>query len=93
LSAGEIYFDDVYVIDITDRVDLDATAGAVSNLQSTVTQQGKDIAANASAITSVNASIGALQSQGLNPWCDGSFESYTANQQLGSSSLARVSTD
>ncbi|HBR6851334.1 TPA: DUF1983 domain-containing protein, partial [Klebsiella aerogenes] len=64
-----------------------------SNLQSTVTQQGKDIASNASAITSVNASIGALQSQGLNPWCDGSFESYTANQQLGSSSLARVSTD
>ncbi|WP_162882394.1 hypothetical protein, partial [Serratia marcescens] len=43
LSAGEIYFDDVYVIDITDRVDLDATAGTVSNLQSTVTQQGKDI--------------------------------------------------
>ncbi|EPG8533631.1 TipJ family phage tail tip protein [Klebsiella aerogenes] len=93
LNAGEIYIDDVYVIDITDRVDLDATAGAVSNLQSTVTQQGKDIATNASAITSVNASIGALQSQGLNPWCDGSFESYTANQQLGSSSLARVSTD
>lgn len=93
MNAGEIYIDDVYVIDITDRVDLDATAGAVSNLQSTVTQQGKDIASNASAITSVNASIGALQSQGLNPWCDGSFESYTANQQLGSSSLARVSTD
>ncbi|HCR0216541.1 TPA: carbohydrate binding domain-containing protein [Klebsiella aerogenes] len=93
LNAGEIYIDDVYVIDITDRVDLDATAGAVSNLLSTVTQQGKDIASNASAITSVNASIGALQSQGLNPWCDGSFESYTANQQLGSSSLARVSTD
>ncbi|MFI2872306.1 carbohydrate binding domain-containing protein [Klebsiella aerogenes] len=93
LNAGEIYIDDVYVIDITDRVDLDATAGAVSNLQSTVTQQGKDIASNASAITSVNASIGALQSQGLNPWCDGSFESYTANQQLGSSSLARVSND
>ncbi|EIW8579113.1 carbohydrate binding domain-containing protein [Klebsiella aerogenes] len=93
LNAGEIYIDDVYVIDITDRVDLDATAGAVSNLQSTVTQQGKDIASNASAITSVNASIGALQSQGLNPWCDGSFESYTANQQLGSSSLARVSAD
>lgn len=93
LNTGEIYIDDVYVIDITDRVDLDATAGAVSNLQSTVTQQGKDIASNASAITSANASIGALQSQGLNPWCDGSFESYTANQQLGSSSLARVSTD
>lgn len=93
LNAGEIYIDDVYVIDITDRVDLDATAGAVSNLQSTVTQQGKDIASNASAITSVNASIGTLQSQGLNPWCDGSFESYTANQQLGSGSLARVSTD
>ncbi|WP_435577272.1 carbohydrate binding domain-containing protein [Klebsiella aerogenes] len=92
LSAGEIYFDDVYVIDITDRIDLDATAGAVSNLQSTVTQQGKDIASNASAITSVNASIGTLQSQGLNPWCDGSFESYAPNQQLYSS-VAVVSTD
>lgn len=92
LSAGEIYFDDVYVIDITDRVDLDATAGAVSNLQSTVTQQGNDIASNASAITSVNASIGTLQSQGLNPWCDGSFESYAPNQQLYSS-VAVVSTD
>ncbi|UUX43840.1 TipJ family phage tail tip protein [Klebsiella aerogenes] len=92
LNAGEIYIDDVYVIDITDRVDLDATAGAVSNLQSTVTQQGKDIASNASAITSVNASIGTLQSQGLNPWCDGSFESYAPNQQLYSS-VAVVSTD
>lgn len=71
----------------------DAAAGAVTQLDAKVTQQGKDIASNASAITSVNASIGALQSQGLNPWCDGSFESYTANQQLGSSSLARVSTD
>ena len=92
LNAGEIYIDDVYVIDITDRVDLDATASAVSNLQSTVTQQGKDIASNASAITSVNASIGTLQSQGLNPWCDGSFESYAPNQQLYSS-VAVVSTD
>lgn len=92
LNAGEIYIDDVYVIDITDRVDLDATAGAISNLQSTVTEQGKNIASNASAITSVNASIGTLQSQGLNPWCDGSFESYAPNQQLYSS-VAVVSTD
>ena len=57
-----------------------------------MTQQGKDIASNASAITSVNASIGTLQSQGLNPWCDGSFESYAPNQQLYSS-VAVVSTD
>jgi hypothetical protein len=26
LSAGAMYFDDFYVIDITDRVDLDATS-------------------------------------------------------------------
>ncbi|HBY9809080.1 TPA: carbohydrate binding domain-containing protein [Klebsiella aerogenes] len=92
-NAAVIQIDYIAIYDITDAVAIDANTSAVTQLQQTVTQQGKDIAANASAITSVNASIGALQSQGLNPWCDGSFESYTANQQLGSSSLARVSTD
>jgi hypothetical protein len=35
-SAGAMYFDDFYVIDITDRVDLDATSNAVSSLTSRV---------------------------------------------------------
>lgn len=63
LNAGEIYIDDVYVIDITDRVDLDATAGAVSNLQSTVTQQGKDITAQAGQITSLGSRVGDAESR------------------------------
>ncbi|EOE1060517.1 carbohydrate binding domain-containing protein [Klebsiella pneumoniae] len=126
LKSGYQYFDDFYFIDITDRVDLDATSNAVSSLtsrvtnaegtisshtgsitslnnslsslnktvsgkadsstvqalQNTVTQQGKDLAANASSLTSINASLSTLQSQGLNPWIDGSFESYAAGKSL-----------
>ncbi|ELA2894963.1 carbohydrate binding domain-containing protein [Klebsiella pneumoniae] len=126
LKSGNQYFDDFYFIDITDRVDLDATSNAVSSLtsrvtnaegtisshtgsitnlnnslsslnktvsgkadtstvqalQNTVTQQGKDLDANASSLTSINASLSTLQSQGLNPWVDGSFESYAAGKSL-----------
>ncbi|WP_417637816.1 carbohydrate binding domain-containing protein [Klebsiella aerogenes] len=57
LNAGEIYLDDVYVIDITDRVDLDANAGAITNLQSTVTQQGKDITAQAKRLDDLKANV------------------------------------
>ncbi|HFE0978788.1 TPA: carbohydrate binding domain-containing protein [Klebsiella aerogenes] len=57
LNAGEIYIDDVYVIDITDRVDLDANAGAITNLQSTVTQQGKDITAQAKRLDDLKANV------------------------------------
>lgn len=126
LKSGYQYFDDFYFIDITDRVDLDATSNAVSSLtsrvtnaegtisshtgsitnlnnslsslnktvsgkadtstvqalQNTVTQQGKDLDANASSLTSINASLSTLQNQGLNPWVDGSFESYAAGKSL-----------
>ncbi|HEM8734896.1 TPA: DUF1983 domain-containing protein [Klebsiella aerogenes] len=57
LNAGEIYLDDVYVIDITDRVDLDANAGAITNLQSTVTQQGKDITAQAKRLDDLKTNV------------------------------------
>lgn len=57
LNAGEIYIDDVYVIDITDRIDLDANAGAITNLQSTVTQQGKDITAQAKRLDDLKANV------------------------------------
>ncbi|EPL3845630.1 TipJ family phage tail tip protein [Klebsiella aerogenes] len=57
LNVGEIYLDDVYVIDITDRVDLDANAGAITNLQSTVTQQGKDITAQAKRLDDLKANV------------------------------------
>lgn len=57
LNAGEIYLDDVYVIDITDRVDLDANAGAITNLQSIVTQQGKDITAQAKRLDDLKANV------------------------------------
>lgn len=48
---------DVYVIDITDRIDLDANAGAITNLQSTVTQQGKDITAQAKRLDDLKANV------------------------------------
>lgn len=57
LNAGELYLDDVYVIDITDRIDLDANAGAITNLQSTVTQQGKDITAQAKRLDDLKANV------------------------------------
>lgn len=54
LTAGNRYFDDFYVIDVTDSVKIDANASALSSLQNTVTQQGKDIASQSTSITSLS---------------------------------------
>ena len=50
LTAGSRCFDDFYVIDVTDSVKIDANASALSSLQNTVTQQGKDIASQSTSI-------------------------------------------
>ncbi|MDZ1465140.1 phage tail protein [Klebsiella quasipneumoniae] len=57
LTAGNRYFDDFYVIDVTDSVNIDANASALSSLQNTVTQQGKDISSQSTSITSLNNSL------------------------------------
>ena len=60
LSAGAMYFDDFYVIDITDRVDLDATTSAVSGLTTRVTNAEGTISNNSNSITSLNNSLSTL---------------------------------
>ncbi|OOL08805.1 hypothetical protein BXQ27_34575, partial [Klebsiella aerogenes] len=54
-----IQIDYIVIYDITDAVAIDANTSAVTQLQQTVTQQGKYIAANASATTAVSASLNA----------------------------------
>ncbi|HBR5661198.1 TPA: phage tail protein [Klebsiella pneumoniae] len=57
LTAGSRYFDDFYVIDVTDSVKIDANASALSSLQNTVTQQGKDIASQSTSITDLKNNL------------------------------------
>ncbi|MGU7801118.1 hypothetical protein ACV2ZF_28245, partial [Escherichia coli] len=58
-NASVIQIDYIAIYDITDAVAIDANTSAVTQLQQTVTQQGQDIAANASATTAVSASLNA----------------------------------
>ena len=57
LTAGNRYFDDFYVIDVTDSVNIDANASALSSIQNTVTQQGKDIASQSTSITDLKNNL------------------------------------
>lgn len=57
LTAGSRYFDDFYVIDVTDSVKIDANASALSSLQNTVTQQGKDVASQSTSITDLKNNL------------------------------------
>ncbi|WP_434659066.1 phage tail tip protein [Klebsiella sp. MISC125] len=51
LSAGEIYFDDFYVVDITDESSIAANAGAISNLTSRVSNAEGTLTSQSSSIT------------------------------------------
>lgn len=57
LKTGERYFDDLYVIDVTDSYNIDANTSALSSLQNTVTQQGKDITAQSASVTDLKNSL------------------------------------
>lgn len=57
LTAGTRYFDDFYVIDVTDSVKIDANSSALSSIQNTVTQQGKDIASHSASITDLKNNL------------------------------------
>ncbi|WP_243816916.1 TipJ family phage tail tip protein [Klebsiella quasipneumoniae] len=92
LSAGAMYFDDVYVVDITNDTKIQANADAITTLNTKVTQQGNDITSQGSAITQLNNSLKTVQYSNSNPWVDGSFESY-ANQQAISGANALVTTE
>lgn len=92
LSAGAMYFDDVYVVDITNDTKIQANADAITSLNTKVTQQGNDITSQGSAITQLNNSLKTVQYSNSNPWVDGSFESYDNQQAIGGSN-GLVTTD
>ncbi|TQF08300.1 hypothetical protein FJV41_50680, partial [Myxococcus llanfairpwllgwyngyllgogerychwyrndrobwllllantysiliogogogochensis] len=86
-NAAVLQIDYIAIYDITDAVAIDANTSAVMQLQQTVTQQGKDIAANASATTAVSASLKAAMAdvdnkiQGnlvLNAGFERDFDNWTA---------------
>ncbi|SXB61081.1 Gp21 [Klebsiella pneumoniae] len=49
-----MYLDDVFCVDVSNEKAIDATSNALSTLNSTVTQQGKDITSNSNSITSLS---------------------------------------
>ncbi|HBR0795124.1 TPA: carbohydrate binding domain-containing protein [Klebsiella pneumoniae] len=60
LSAGAMYFDDVYVVDITNDTKIQANADAITSLNTKVTQQGNDITSQGSAITKLNGDVSTI---------------------------------
>ncbi|MEH3228757.1 DUF1983 domain-containing protein [Klebsiella pneumoniae] len=54
VAAGYMYLDDVFCVDVSNEKAIDATSNALSTLNSTVTQQGKDITSNSNSITSLS---------------------------------------
>ena len=53
-AYGYRYLDDVFCVDVSNEKAIDATSNALSTLNSTVTQQGKDITSNSNSITSLS---------------------------------------
>ncbi|WP_205738844.1 phage tail tip protein [Klebsiella pneumoniae] len=54
VASGYMYLDDVFCVDVSNEKAIDATSNALSTLNSTVTQQGKDITSNSNSITSLS---------------------------------------
>ncbi|MBE1987158.1 phage tail tip protein [Klebsiella pneumoniae] len=51
VASGYMYLDAVFCVDVSNEKAIDATSNALSTLNSTVTQQGKDITSNSNSIT------------------------------------------
>lgn len=82
LSKGNLYVDDLYLMDVTDAVDIAANAAGLSTIQTTVKSQGDQIKAQADAVTQVRADLSTVSSKMTNPFIDGSFESYADNYRV-----------
>ncbi|MHC0874001.1 phage tail tip fiber protein [Klebsiella pneumoniae] len=54
VASGYMYLDAVFCVDVSNEKAIDATSNALSTLNSTVTQQGKDITSNSNSITSLS---------------------------------------
>ncbi|HBW5773137.1 TPA: hypothetical protein ME917_004368, partial [Klebsiella pneumoniae] len=57
LISGSRYFDDFYVTDVTDRVDIDATAGAVTGLTNRVSTAEGNITSQSQQLTNLQNSL------------------------------------
>ncbi|HIB5468367.1 TPA: TipJ family phage tail tip protein [Klebsiella quasipneumoniae subsp. similipneumoniae] len=88
LKTGVMYFDDVYVVDITNETNIKGNADAITSLNTKVTQQGNDITSQSNAITNLTNSLKTKQYSNSNPWVDGSFESYADGQTIGGANAA-----
>ncbi|MDP0877597.1 TipJ family phage tail tip protein [Klebsiella variicola] len=62
LKSGSRYFDDFYVTDVTDRVDIDATAGAVTGLTSRVSKAEGTITSQSQQLTNLQNSLNTTNS-------------------------------
>lgn len=62
LISGSRYFDDFYVTDVTDRVDIDATAGAVTGLTSRVSTAEGAITSQSQQLTNLQNSLNTTNS-------------------------------
>ncbi|HDT5504798.1 TPA: carbohydrate binding domain-containing protein [Klebsiella pneumoniae subsp. pneumoniae] len=62
LISGSRYFDDFYVTDVTDRVDIDATAGAVTGLTSRVRTAEGAITSQSQQLTNLQNSLNTTNS-------------------------------
>ncbi|MGP7857285.1 TipJ family phage tail tip protein [Klebsiella pneumoniae] len=62
LISGSRYFDDFYVTDVTDRVDIDATAGAVNGLTSRVSTAEGAITSQSQQLTNLQNSLNTTNS-------------------------------
>ncbi|HBR4344431.1 TPA: carbohydrate binding domain-containing protein [Klebsiella pneumoniae] len=88
LKTGVMYFDDVYVVDITNETNIKGNADAITSLNTKVTQQDNDITSQSNAITNLTNSLKTQQYSNSNPWVDGSFESYADGQTIGGANAA-----
>ncbi len=63
LNSGEIYFDDVLFVDVTDEINNAANASAISGLTTRVTAAEGKISTNSQSITQLKGDVSTLQGQ------------------------------
>ena len=73
-----------------DTVSKKADTSAVSSLTGRVSQVEKTITSQSQSITSLTSTINTIRTQGVNPWVDGTFESYGDGHVLGGGGTAVV---
>lgn len=79
VASGYMYLDDVFCVDVSNEKAIDATSNALSTLNSTVTQQGKDITSNSNSITSLSNQ---MVNGRLNMWVRSVYNVQLANSTI-----------